>query len=102
MARQQDYQFTRREIARHVCKDCRRNVIKLGDYCMISSEIWEEQFKLGWDDNLCIMCIEERLGRTLTPEDLCWGFTPAVAGYPKSELLLSRVHPPRNKSKARR
>jgi len=88
------YEFSKRQIARHKCIDCGVNVIEIGDYCMIASEIWEDQFKLGWDDNMCIACAETRLGRMLKPDELEFGLTPPVKGYPKSELLLSRIRPP--------
>ena len=84
----QHYKFSRRVIARHKCLDCGINVIKAGDYCMIRSEIWEGKFGLGWNDNLCIACIETRLGRKLRP----WlDVSPAsVEGYPTSDTLLER------------
>ena len=34
------------------------------------------------------------IGRALTAEEVGFGFTPAVAGYPKSHLLLARAKPP--------
>ena len=67
MVWQRGYKFSPEEIARHRCLDCGVNVIEIGDYCMVQSEIWRDQFGLGWDDNLCIACIEKRLGRRLTP-----------------------------------
>jgi len=57
--------MSRREIDRHVCKDCGVNVIKIGEYCMINPALWKDKLGLGWDDNLCIGCIEKRLGRKL-------------------------------------
>jgi hypothetical protein len=64
------YKLSRREIARHRCIDCGTNVIRAGDYCMLRDEIWERQFGLKWDDNLCLACIEKRLGRRLCFSDL--------------------------------
>jgi len=85
------YKFSRREIARHRCIDCGVNVIEIGDYCMISPEIWQRKFGLGWRDNLCIACIERRLGRPLSVA--CGDFAgPAtVEGYPSSEILVKRL-----------
>jgi hypothetical protein len=97
MAWQRGYKFSPEEIARHRCLDCGVNVIEIGDYCMVQSEIWRDQFGLGWDDNLCIACIEKRLGRRLTPHDLGFGFTPNVEGYPKSDALVERITPPAKK-----
>lgn len=82
------YKFSRAQMARCVCNDCGVNVIKRGDYCMINPQIWEDQFRLGWSDNLCIACIEARLGRQLTLLDFCC--FPSVEGYPASEVLISR------------
>ena len=67
------------------------NVIEIGDYCMISPEIWERKFGLGWRHNLCIACIERRLGRPLSLA--CGDFAgPAtVEGYPPSEILVKRL-----------
>jgi hypothetical protein len=82
-------QFSRREITRHKCVDCSINVIKAGDYCMINPKIWEGKFGLGWNDNLCIACIEARLGRKLRP----WlDVTPAlcIKDFPTSNTLLER------------
>jgi hypothetical protein len=39
------YKFSRREIARHKCRDCGINVIEADDYCMLRAEIWYR--KLG-------------------------------------------------------
>ena len=87
------YKFSRREIARHRCNDCSKNVIKAGDYCMLDDDIWERQFGLGWNDNLCLACIEVRLGREVT----MWDFIcppPHIEGYDMSETLSARFHPP--------
>jgi hypothetical protein len=93
-ARQRNYKFSREDIARHKCLDCGVNVIEIGDYCMVRDEIWRDAFGLGWNDNLCMVCIEKRLGRRLTPHDLNFGFTPQVEGYPKSDALHERIAPP--------
>jgi hypothetical protein len=97
------YRLSRHEIARHRCNDCGVNVIEKGDYCMLRSDIWKDQFGLGWNDNLCLACIEKRLGRKLTMLDLI-SFT-YIEGHPMSATLLSRLPPPtlrKNRHKARR
>ena len=91
------YKFSAPEIARHTCKDCGTNVVKAGDYCMLSSEIWEKQLKLSWDDNLCLACVERRLGRALTMLDFI--SVPSVEGYPTSKALLARIAPEPTKKK---
>ena len=74
------YKFSRRKIARHVCIDCGINVIKIGDYCMIHADIWEKQLGLRWSDNMCLRCVELRLGRALTAEEVGWGTHPRHRG----------------------
>ena len=85
------YKFSSREIARHKCIDCGVNVIEIGDYCMLTPKIWNDKFHLKWTDNLCIKCIEARLGRRLRPGllDLC--SLPFVEGFPASAILINRL-----------
>jgi hypothetical protein len=83
------YRFSKCEIAAHRCNDCGVNVIEIGDYCMLLPEIWNDTFGLGSHDNLCIACIEKRLGRRLMAFD--FSSFPTVEGYPRSETLLSRL-----------
>jgi hypothetical protein len=52
-----------KELARYRCLDCGVNVVTAGEFYMLNSEIWEGQLGLGWSDNLCIGCLETRLGR---------------------------------------
>ena len=92
-AMQQPYRLSRRQIARHRCLDCGINVIKAGDYLMLRLEIWEDQFGLGWEDNLCLQCIERRLGRRITMHDTMNGI-PTVAGHPMSAALYDRIVAP--------
>jgi hypothetical protein len=90
MAQQRSYKLSRREIARHKCRDCGVNVIKAGDYYMLKSSIWRDQFGLGWDDNLCIACVEARLGRKLIGMHDFASIPPIIEGYPISDTLLDR------------
>jgi hypothetical protein len=79
-----------REVARYRCLDCGVNVIRIGDWYMLSDAIWVDQFGLGWDDNLCVACVEKRLGRRLSLPDF-GGFPAAVVeGYPVSKALIAR------------
>jgi hypothetical protein len=92
------YKLTTRAIARIKCDACGINIIKAGDYCMLQDEIWQEQFGLGWGDNLCIACIEQRLGREVTRDDFI--NCPQVEGYAMSLTLASRLRrKPRAKAK---
>ncbi|WP_161853822.1 hypothetical protein [Bradyrhizobium sp. CCBAU 051011] len=73
------HELSAAEIARVVCLDCGVNVIEIGDYCMLSPKVWRDQLGLGWDDNLCIACIEKQLGRKLKGlHDIC-PFRPSKA-----------------------
>jgi hypothetical protein len=54
------------ELAKFNCLDCGINVITIGDWYMAEHHIWDEQ-GLGWKDNLCLACLEARLGRPLRP-----------------------------------
>ena len=91
------YKFSKQQIARHVCIDCGVNVIEKGDYTMIDPKIWREQFGLKDKDNLCIDCIEKRLGREIRMGDII--STPSVEGYPQSKTLQARIFPPGSGSK---
>jgi hypothetical protein len=94
------YQFSRQEIARHKCIACSVNVIEIGDYSMLQPDLWKQQLGLIWTDNLCIKCIETRLGRRLSFVDFCTVVT--VAGYSPSDILVDRLELTRQKRKTRR
>jgi hypothetical protein len=86
------YKFSRQEIARHKCIGCGVNVIKIGDYCMLSGDIWKRKLHLEWSDNMCIACIEAGIGRKLRPlfrgDFDGW---PTVEGFPMSDVLRNRL-----------
>src|SRR5215475_9238569 len=62
-----------------VCKDCGANVGAMGEWCMLKNTIWEQVWpgtcqkstrtKMPMKHNLCIGCIEKRLGRRLSRRD---------------------------------
>jgi len=54
MPKPTSYRFSRREIARHKCLGCGVNVIKIGHYCMLNSDLWERELHLKSNDNMCI------------------------------------------------
>jgi hypothetical protein len=66
-----DFRLAQRQlgIAGLVCIDCRTDVAAIGDYYHLRDEVWVGQLKLCWDDNLCIRCLERRLGRGLCLDD---------------------------------
>ena len=60
-----------------LCNDCGVDCAKIGEYYTASPKVWEETLGLGWKDNLCIGCLERRLGRRMTMRDLCrWPNSP--------------------------
>ena len=69
------------------CNDCRVDIVKLGEFYMLNPEIWEGELGLGWDDNLCIGCLEKRLGRQVGPM-LGRGFTRDFMQPPNYPWLI--------------
>jgi hypothetical protein len=54
-----------------LCGGCGVDTDALGEYYMVKDELWEQAWpgSTGSSDLLCIGCLEERLGRKLTPAD---------------------------------
>src|SRR5262249_38519301 len=62
-----------------ICKDCKANVGANGEWCMLRNSVWQKVWpgttqksihaKMPMKHNLCIGCIERRLGRRLTWRD---------------------------------
>jgi hypothetical protein len=52
------------------CNDCGVDVLAIGDWYLATPEIWKQQLGLGWNDNLCIACLD----KTARPQS-------AAAGY---------------------
>jgi hypothetical protein len=76
---------------RHKCKDCGVNVLTTGEYYMVSADMWERQCDLGYDDNLCIGCLESRIGRKLKGpfgDFICFPNYPWM--YPASDRMMDR------------
>jgi hypothetical protein len=61
-----------------------------GDFCMLRSELWEG-LGLTWDDNMCVACIEAKLGRPLSMLSNDFICFPYVEGYPMSNTLRDRI-----------
>jgi hypothetical protein len=85
------YKFSRREIARHKCIGCGVNVIKIGDYCMLNSDLWKRKLHLKWEDNMCLACIEARIGRKLSLRKHDFNGCPGIEGFPMSDTLADRL-----------
>jgi hypothetical protein len=61
--------MTMSELAETNCKDCRWCTILLGEFYMVHDHVWEQAQSEPKARFLCIGCLEERLGRMLTPDD---------------------------------
>jgi hypothetical protein len=62
--------LSKEKLAHFRCNDCGVNVVEIGDWYMATPEIWKEQLGLGWNDNLCIACLEQQLGRRVRRGDI--------------------------------
>jgi hypothetical protein len=54
------------------CHDCRWLTTALGEFYMVHDHVWEQACQVSpraIPRFLCIGCLEERLGRMLTPDD---------------------------------
>jgi hypothetical protein len=67
------------------CADCGIGTVTLGEYYMVKRDVWEQVWtgrRKAWHGTvpgqgiLCIGCLEQRLGRTLTPDDFTFAPTP--------------------------
>ena len=54
-------------LARFDRRDCGANVVTIGEFYMWPPEVWKGELGLGWNDNLCMGCLESRLGRHVRP-----------------------------------
>jgi len=71
------------------CLDCGISTEAINEYYALCEEVWEQANPDG-DGHLCIGCVEQRLGRILTPSD----FTDApinTRAKPRSARLADRL-----------
>jgi hypothetical protein len=61
--------MTMAELAKANCTDCRWCTPLLGEYYMVHDHVWKAAGMEPEGGCLCIGCLEERLGRMLTPDD---------------------------------
>ncbi|MBT1511782.1 hypothetical protein KIP88_14820 [Bradyrhizobium sp. SRL28] len=71
-----------------LCNDCGVDVLAIGDWYMARPETWAD-LGLGWDDNLCLACLEQRMGRPLRPGMADIG--PASTFFPSQPPLSQRL-----------
>jgi hypothetical protein len=86
------------------CNDCGVNCLEIGDWYLAKSEIWEKALGLGWSDNLCIACLEKRLGRRLRRglRDVHWASTRYRRHPPLSRRLWELWRPPKRRRALKR
>ena len=51
------------------CDDCGNNLAANHEFYMVKNEIWEEAGKENGEGDLCINCLEDRIGRKLNSKD---------------------------------
>jgi len=71
------------------CHDCGANVAALGEWYMLEDSIWQQATRNAPTQHLCIGCLEERLGRRLTPDDF---HLAAPANATREERLPDHLH----------
>jgi hypothetical protein len=82
----------RKPIEQYNCNDCKINTVRCGEFYMLKHDLWKGKLKLGWNDNLCVGCLEARLGRKITIGDLA--FLPTYRWMcPQSDRLNDRIGP---------
>lgn len=69
------------------CVDCRWDTCLLGEWYMVNDSVWKAAGMKAIGGCLCIGCLEERLGRTLTSDD----FTDLPINDPKLPNTSSRL-----------
>jgi hypothetical protein len=90
------------------CHDCGVDVLAIGDWYMATADVWERRLGLGWNDNLCIACLERRLGRAVRPWDDVKPIPVGVDGEPGlnhvaparlSPRMMELFPPPKKRSR---
>jgi hypothetical protein len=74
--------------ARLKCNDCGVDVLEIGEYYLLPSHIWKGELGLGWNDNLCIGCLETRLRRRISFDD---GDLEIPPDYPRMRPISDRL-----------
>jgi hypothetical protein len=72
------------------CLDCGINTDAIDEYYMLQNEVWA-QVNPGIDGQLCISCVEHRLGRTLTAADFTDGKINTSTTLRRSPKLIDRL-----------
>ena len=76
------------------CVDCNVNCLEINEYYMVTDSCWKRSGMEKYGGMLCIGCLEQRLGKKLTPRNfkecpLNWRHV-LIPGY-SSTRILSRM-----------
>lgn len=78
-----------------LCRDCRIDTSSkhkgIAEYYMVEDDVWESAGMTIDGGMLCIGCIEDRLGRKLTPSDFTNCLLNTEGIFPKSDRLKERL-----------
>ena len=79
------------KLSNRFCLDCGFDTRDLGEYYMVHDKLWHEAVP-NVSGQLCIGCLENRLGRTLCKFDFTdCALNQLAIKYPYSTRLLSRL-----------
>jgi hypothetical protein len=73
------------------CKDCAVNTSAIGEYYMVTDDLWAKAGMAPDGGMLCIGCLETRIGRQLIAKDFPDYPVNAIGFSSKSERLMSRI-----------
>lgn len=84
------------------CVDCNVDCMEIAEYYMVTDACWKRAGMGPYDGQLCIGCIEKRLGKQLTPRnftDCPLNWRNALLPDYASPRLVSRLYHGAEKSK---
>jgi hypothetical protein len=82
------------------CADCKGNVGWMGEWCLLKNTVWEKVWpgtcqksvhaKMPMKHNLCIGCIERRIGRRLSRRDFDLRSKHNLPDFSRRQFPMSR------------
>lgn len=73
------------------CKDCGVDTDSICEYYMVKDSLWKKAVKKDTEIILCIGCLEDRIGRELTPEDFTEAPVNTFSFFKRSARLKTRL-----------
>lgn len=73
------------------CIDCTVDTDKIDEYYSVEEDVWQQAKTGELDGMLCIGCLEQRIGRPLTPADFIDAPVNYEGGFPHSDRLKNRL-----------